>query len=347
MASNKQNSSLVEIQNLADDLERQTRPFYLFHGENHWFTAEAVKLLKKKIVAANQQDFSYEERQMDRYSDWTEVEAMLRSYSFFGGLKLIHIEIPGKLDDATRLALSDFLKETPGQNILCISAPNLDQLRSASVSIKKKGKVIKFIALNRGDLVTWTGNRLRQLNIRFKQDVPRMLADYLPGGVGEITSEIDKLQSALGEGQELTCDEVMRLVGDQGSEDIWQLASELKPGNEVRAMSSLAGFFASGDQNVQAMLGALTYAVTMLLKARLLLDTGMPHQRICGALPTYPARAREYLTQAETMDRKNLLAWIFNLQKLDYRLKSGSHDRARELVEITILESMAGRYLRS
>ena len=64
----KQENSLVEIKNLEEDLQQRIRPFYLFHGENQWFTREAVKLLKGKLVAENNQDFSFEEGYADAHA---------------------------------------------------------------------------------------------------------------------------------------------------------------------------------------------------------------------------------------------------------------------------------------
>ncbi|MCP4549130.1 MAG: DNA polymerase III subunit delta [bacterium] len=339
------------LDTLRNDLSADRRPYYLFHGENHWQIREALGLLKTALVPKSDGDFSYEERRVERKGDWLDIEASLREYSFFGGIKLIHLEVPESLDEDTRAALSRFLEETPGQNVLCISAPNLTQLMAAKNRIQKqKGLILKFENLKGAALIAWTRDQLKSKGLACDKDVPVMLTDILGDDQGEIAGEISKLEllyGPRGKPERISTDILRRILDREKTEDIWVLASELRPGNEAGAMKCLSGILDSGNQNLIAMVGALTYSITILLRARLLLDSGLPPARVASALPTWGSRAREYVAQAGTMSRRHLLAWVFNLQKLDHKLKSSGHDRKRELVEITFLESMAGRYLPS
>ncbi len=333
---------------LRSDLAESIRPYYLFHGDNQYFVSEAVRFLREKIVPEGGEDFSYEDRRLDSRSDWADIEALLRSYSFFGGKKLIRLEVPGKLDEETRAALAKFLSEEPGQNILCLTAPNLDQLTAARNRLQKKGGLaIKFEALQERELATWAAEHLRSLGLDFERSVPDLLVESLPGDPGEIASEVEKLRLMVSAEKPIGAADVSRLVGRQRIEDVWKLADSLRAGNEAEAMRRLRELLDAGGQNPIALVGALCYTITMLLRARLLLDQGLSGSAAAAALPLWGGRARDYVQRASSFRKRELLVWVFNLQKLDYRLKRSSAERAGPLMESTLLESMAGRYLPS
>lgn len=332
---------------LAADLAAHERPYYLFTGDDGWLRTEAISLLKDRLVPEASRDFGYEERRLDTHSDWADVEAQLRSYGFFDGRKLIHLEIPGRLQAETREALSAFLAESPGQNVLCLSAPSLDQLRAAKNRLVKAGGLaIKFEPMNERALTAWTAKRLKTLGIAHSPDFPSLLVGALPLDLGEIASEIEKLRLVCEPGRKLAGDDLRRLVGHQRVDDVWKLAGLLRPEREREAMRCLSDILDGGGAEALPLLGALTYTFTMLLRARLLLDEGLPPARAAGAMPLWQERAREYVDRARSLKKRELLAWLFNLQKLDARLKRGPAGRERQLLETTLLASLRGQALR-
>jgi DNA polymerase III delta subunit len=346
VAAGARSSAADPLVPLRQDLAKAIRPSYLFTGDSDWLRREAVRLLREAVVPESNRQFSYEERLLDRHADWAEIEALLRSYSFFDPRKLVLLEVTSKLDDDFRAALARYLEETPGQNVLCLSARSLDQLQAAKNRIvKQKGLVLKLEPMNAAALANWTAARLREHGLDFAAGLPARLVDALPPDPGEIASEIDKLRLAFPPGHRLQPRDLERLVGVQRGEDVWHLADLLRAGQEAEAMAVLHELLDGGKINVKGMLGALTYSFTLLLRARLLLDEGLPPARAAAALPTYPQRSREIVSRAQSFKKRELLTWIFNLQKLDARLMRGPGGREQELVETTLLSSLRGEAL--
>jgi DNA polymerase-3 subunit delta len=340
-------SSSDPLAPLRSDLAKGIRPSYLFTGESDWLRREAVRLLREACVPEESRQFSYEERTLDRFADWAEIEALLRSYSFFDPRKLVHLEVAAKLDDAFRAALARYLEEEPGQNVLCLSATSLDQLTAAKNRIvKQKGLALKFETMTAAALTDWTATRLREQGLDFAPGLPARLVAALPLDPGDIAGEIDKLRLVCPPGHRLEPADLDRLVGVQRIEDVWRLTELLRPEREAEAMALLHDLLGSG-LNFKSMLGALTYSITLLLRARLLLDEGLPPARAAAALPTYPQRARQVVDRARAMKKRELLTWILNLQKLDARLLRGAAALERELVETTLLASLRGEALRT
>ncbi len=346
MSAARRGAATDPIAALRTDLKKDLRPFYLFTGDNAWLRSEALSLLREHLVPKDNQDFGFEERRLDSHSDWADVEAMLRSYSFFDGRKLIHLEVPGKLPAETRESLSNYLEESPGQNLLCISAPSLDQLRAAKNRLVKAGGLaLVFAAMDERTLTAWAARRLKEFGIEHVVDFPARLVAALPADTGEVASEIDKLRLVAPPGRKLGAADLDRLVGRHRVEDVWKLAGLLRPGSEREAMRCLREILDSGASPLELM-GGLSYTFIMLLRARLILDEGLPPARAVAELPLWAGRAREYVERARGMKKRELLAWLFNLQKLDARLKRGPAGREDQLVETTLLASLRGQALR-
>jgi DNA polymerase-3 subunit delta len=332
---------------LRADLARGLRPSYIITGDSELLRREAIALLRDACVPAANRDFSYEERALDGFSDWAAIEVLLRSYSFFDPRKLIVLEVSKRLGDALREALARYLAEPPGQNVLCLTAPTLEQLVAArNRVVKQGGLVLKIELAGEAALVAWTAERLRAAGLEFDAELPARLVGALPPEPGELASEIEKLRLATPPGRKLGRDDLDRLVGHQRTEDVWQLASLLRPESQGQAMACLERILAGGGEPIP-LIGALSFTFTQLLRARLLLDEGRSPAAAAAAMGLYPERAREIVARANSLSKRELLAWLLNLQKLDARLKRGPAGRERELLETTLLASLRGQTLRA
>lgn len=248
MATRRQSTSGDPLAALRADLAQGLRPYYLFTGESDLLRREAVLLLRDACVPAASRDFSYEARTLDTTSDWSAVEVILRSYSFFDPRKLVLLEVPKKLGEALREALARFLSEEPGQNVLCLSAPNLEQLMAAKNRIVKHGGLaLKLELVGEAALAAWVGGRLRDAGLDFEPDVPARLVSALPPDPGELASEIEKLRLTATPGRRLGRADLDRLVGHQRADDVWRLASLLRPESQAEALACLGKLFAGGE----------------------------------------------------------------------------------------------------
>ena len=347
MAARRQAAFADPLAALRADLARGLRPSYLITGESDLLRREAIALLRDAVVPAANRDFSYEERALDSYSDWSAVEVLLRSYSFFDPRKLVVLDVAKKLGEELREALARFLAEPPGQNVLCLTAPDLSQLVAAKHRIAKQGGLaLKIELAGEAGLVAWTADRLRAAGLDFESDLPARLVAALPPDPGELAGEIEKLRLCTPAGQRLGRGDLERLVGHQRAEDVWRLAGLLRPESQGEAMASLARILAGGGEPI-ALIGALSFTFTQLLRARLLLEERGSPAAAAAALGLWPERAQELVARASRLSKRELLAWLLNLQKLDVRLKRGGAGQERELLEATLLASLRGQTLRA
>ena len=332
---------------LRADLARGLRPSYLITAESDLLRREAIVLLRDACVPAASRDFSYEERSLDSHSDWSAVEVLLRSYSFFDPRKLVVLEVGKTLGEELRAALARYLAEPPGQNVICLSASSLAQLMAAKSRIVKQGGLaLKIELAGEAALTAWAANRLRAAGLDFEVDLPARLVAALPPDPGELASEIEKLRLGTAPGQKLGRRELDQLVGHQRAEDVWRLAGLLRPESQGEAMASLARILADGGEPIP-LIGALSFTFTQLLRARLLLEARGSQAAAAAALGLWPERAQEVVARASKLSKRELLAWLLNLQKLDVRLKRGGAGQARELLEATLLASLRGQTLRA
>ncbi len=212
--------------------------------------------------------------------------------------------------------------------------------------VKQGGLALKIELAGEAALTAWAANRLRAAGLDFDADLPARLVAALPPDPGELASEIEKLRLGTAPGQKLGRRELEQLVGHQRAEDVWRLAGLLRPESQGEAMASLARILAEGGEPIP-LIGALSFTFTQLLRARLLLEARGSQAAAAAALGLWPERAQELVARASKLSKRELLAWLLNLQKLDVRLKRGGAGQARELLEATLIASLRGQTLRA
>ena len=331
---------------LRKDLKKGTRPFYLFTGQQHWILDEALSLLRTTLKVDSVTGMDY--RILDAQSRWEDVEALLRNYSFFDGVKLVHFEIPKKISVEFRDFLNAFLEESPGPNILCLTAPSLSQVMAAKNRISKGGGLALAFAELKGDaLEDWTHSCLKAKGLDFDPEVPKCIMDRLPVDPGDIAAEIDKLSLVVGPGGRLSVAQVELLVAYQPQLDIFRLTDSLRPGNEKRILVLLGELLESGEHSPIPLIAMLASTMAQVLKARILLDQRLPERAILERMGGHPFAAGKALNRARKGSRREFVSWIMNLQKLDVKLRRVPADRARTLIETYLLESLSARILSS
>ncbi len=329
---------------LRKDLKKAARPFYLFTGQQHWILDEAVTLLRSALKVDSATGMEY--RLLDQKSRWEDVESLLRNYSFFDGVKLVHFEIPKSVSQEFRDFLNAFLEESPGPNVLCITAPSLKQVMAAKNRVAKGGGLaLAFAELKGAALEDWTCSCLRAKGIDFEAGVPKSLMERLPVDPGDIAAEIEKLSLVVGPGGKLGVAQVERLVAYQPQLDIFRLTDSMRRGNENRMISLLGELLESGSHSPIPMLAMLGSTMAQVLKARTLLDQNLPERAILERMGGHPFAASKALQRARSGSRREFVAWILNLQKLDVKLRHVSADQARLLLETYLMESLSARIL--
>jgi len=240
------------------------------------------------------------------------------------------------------------LEESPGPSILCISAPNLTQLMAAKNRIAKaKGFAMKFNALKGKALEDWTRANLRSKDLDFHPQVPGMLVDRLPPDPGDIASEIEKLALVVGPAGRLEPIQVEKLVAVHPDLDIFRLTDNLLRGREKQLLKVLSDLLDSGEHEPPALMGLLASNMTQVFKARALMDMGLPQGAVLDRMGGHPFANRKAMERAGKSSRREILAWILNLQKLDAKLRRVNKHQRRMLMESTLLESISGRILSS
>ena len=329
---------------LAKDLKKAPRPFYLFTGEQSWILSEAVAMIRAELKV--DPSTGYEYRRLDTKSRWEDLEALLRNYSFFDGPKLVHLEVPDKLKQEFRDSMNAFLEESPGPSVLCLTAPSLSQLMASKNRIAKNGGLaLKFELLKGKALEDWTRSSLREKGVDFEEKVPGMLVDRLPPDPGDIASEVEKLALVVGPDGRVSAEHVETLVARHPDLDIFRLTDSLQPGRERQLLKILGDLLESGQHEPIALMGLLASSMINVLKARALLDMGLPPGAALERMSGHPFANRKAMDRAMGSSRREILAWILNLQKLDLKLRRVDKSQKRTLMESTLLESLTGRIL--
>jgi DNA polymerase-3 subunit delta len=243
-----------------------------------------------------------------------ETTQALSTLPFLGGTKLVWLKSAAFLADTVAGRSEAVLQELehlcdlvegglPEGVIFLMSAPEADKRRSAYKRLSKAGNTTLCDKPSLGfgageeDVVTWTAQQLRSRGLKISHDAVEMLAARVGLETGQLHSEIDKLETALGAGHEIAAEDIRALVPATRESGVFDLGNAISARNLPLALETLEHLFHQGEKGVGILLASIVPTVRNLLLAKSLL---VRHKLRAPVEPNYFARDLSRLPPHET-----------------------------------------------
>ena len=196
---------------LAQQLRKELRPLYVFHGSEPLLVQEAVDAVRAAARAAG-----FAERTSHTVSgahfDWGEVLGAAQSLSLFADRRLVEIAIPGgKPGKDGAAALQQLAEAVDGSDslLVIVTLPRLDRTARASgwfTALESHGVAVQIDAVERQQLPQWIAQRLRAQGQQVAagaegEHALRFFADRVEGNLLAAHQEIQKLALLYPEGE--------------------------------------------------------------------------------------------------------------------------------------------------
>lgn len=219
----------------------------------------------------------FQEREVftvDRGFDWEQFLQASGNLSLFADKKLMELRLaPGKLEDAGKKALQQYL-QTPDDNLaLLITGPKLEKASLNAKwfkAIESHTLLVQVWPVNRDGLGTWLEQRLLRENIRADAEALQLLVEKVEGNLLAAMQEIEKLKllaSAGGRNEDsirLDAKTVMQVVADNSRYNAYQVIDAALMGDLARAQKILMSLRGEGVFPL-VILGAITRELRLLL----------------------------------------------------------------------------------
>ncbi|MBS0485326.1 MAG: DNA polymerase III subunit delta [Proteobacteria bacterium] len=311
----------IKLEQLAQQLQKQTAPLYTLSGNEPLLILEAAGLIR---THARQQ--GYTERELftvDQHFDWAELLNAGHNLSLFGERKIMDIRIPtGKPGREGGKALEAYCAALPPDTVTLITLPRIDKQGQASKwfkALEAAGTLIPVYPVERDQLPGWIGQRLAKQQQKADAATLQFLANQVEGNLLAAHQEIQKLALLYPAGN-LTFDQVKDVVLNVARYDVYQLSDAMITGDTARFQRILTGLQGEGTAPL-LILATLAEQIRQLIIIRKGLDNGQPPAQLLQTARIWGERQKTVIAAARRIDPHALMQGITDAAEIDRMIK--------------------------
>ena len=311
----------IKLEQLAQQLQKQTAPLYTLSGNEPLLILEAAGLIR---THARQQ--GYTERELftvDQHFDWAELLNAGHNLSLFGERKIMDIRIPtGKPGREGGKTLEAYCAALPPDTVTLITLPRIDKQGQASKwfkALETAGTLIPVYPVERDQLPGWIGQRLARQQQKTDAATLQFLANQVEGNLLAAHQEIQKLALLYPAGN-LTFDQVKDVVLNVARYDVYQLSDAMITGDTARFQRILTGLQGEGTAPL-LILATLAEQIRQLIIIRKGLDNGQPPAQLLQTARIWGERQKTVIAAARRIDPHALMQGITDAAEIDRMIK--------------------------
>ncbi len=174
----------------------------------------------------------------------------VNAYSFFTSNKIIHIRSLHELSKATQQQLEVFLQKPLKNLTIVLSGESCNRATKFYKNVEKLGVVLDIPEEKswekENSIQQWLFNYAASKGVKMPHECARLLVQQMGTDKENLSSELEKLITFLGERKEITIDDVTTICDVVNLQNIWQLGDALLQRNGADAVKIAKGLMQDG-----------------------------------------------------------------------------------------------------
>jgi DNA polymerase III subunit delta len=255
-------------------------------------------------------------------TDPAEVAAALAALTFDPGIRYLLVDDAGAWKPPALAPVEAVLADPPDDTVLVLivrgKAPK--QLRAAVE--KAGGEVREYAAPKPWHLPKWCVERGRELGIELEGEAAKELVALVGTSQQRLSRELEKLALALYPGEAVTVGDVERLAARDAAPQAYDLADALVAG-DLHATLALAEELEAHGERPGRLVFPIARRLREVHRAAVMLDAGMPEQKVGEALRAPPWLAKKTVARAKKADAAALERALCVFAELEVELRGG------------------------
>lgn len=337
MPMKKQTEDKGYAQFKRDMKEGETRPIYIFYGEETYLREYYLDQLRRKLIPAGFEEFNYHKVEgknlnVQALGDIVEALPMMCEKT----LVIVTDFDLYKLNEEQRGQLIALLSDFPPYCCLVFVYDILEykpdrKLKKLHAALTEHAQAVEFRAQGQNDLINWITRRFKALG----KEIDRQSAEHLIFMCGSLMTglipEIEKI-GAYTKGPRVTIDDINAVADPVIDAMIFDITNEISAGNYDAAADTLGKLLKLQEEPI-VILALIGKEIRKLYTARIALEGGKDRywlMDIWGMRSDYPAKL--LLNSARRFTKEWCRDGIALCKKLDVQMKSqAAFDSAGEL----------------
>ena len=329
---------MMKYQELIAKLKRgKIANCYFFCGEEGYLKQEAIVLLKEMLIEPGAEDFDfgllYAE---DTYA--REAVSLAETYPFMSKMRLIVVKDIDRFTESELKEIIEYLKKPTSFTCLVLVSEKVKREaldKAVYKTISSVCETVIFWRLFDSQIPGWIEDKIS----REGKIMSREAAHYLFAEVGnnllDLSGEIEKLLIYTGDRKEVTLNDVEQLIGRSRSDSIFDLLRAITRKNLRHSIEILSKLVETGEKPV-GILVRIAKRIRQIIRAKELLDQKMAPSRIIEEVGLHPFFDKDFTSQIQDFNRKELLNNFDDLLRADWEIKVGRKP-AQLVLELLIL----------
>jgi DNA polymerase III subunit delta len=251
-----------------------------------------------------------------------EVAAALAALTFDPGTRYLLVDDAGAWKAGALAPVEGALAGLPPDTVLVLIVRGKvpKQLRAAVE--KAGGEVREYRAPKPWHLPKWCIERGRELGIELDGEAAKELVALVGTSQQRLSRELEKLALALHPARTASPGDVERLAARDAAPQAYDLADALVAG-DLRATLALAEELEAHGERPGRLVFPIARRLREVHRAAVMLDAGMPEQKVGEALPAPPWLAKKTVARAKKADVAALERALSVFAELEVELRGG------------------------
>ncbi len=296
-------------------------PIYVIEGQDVYLRTQALRQVREELLGKDEGlgEIRYE----GKTADIATVLDELRTPAFLAEWKVVVIEDADKFVSDNRELLEDYFNAPSASGVLVLVCDTWRKNTRLAKQADKIGKVISAQPIDRKSLITWVIGQAKAFGKEISFTTAGSLIALVGSETGRLAGELEKLALFAGQRNQITAADIEQLCGPTAEESVFQITDLIADGKTHEALEVLHRVLATDRSAEYTMVGAISYSLRKLLKARAMIDGGMPVPQVCSAVKMYGNWAERFMAQVKRFRTSQLQDLIHQLVRIDYNNKSG------------------------
>ena len=328
---------------------------HLLHGDDSYSLNRAVKELLK--TSGDPTDVEMNTTRLDgKQASFDDIHMAVNTLPFFGGARWIIVDAAlTKIDKSKTDKFIKLLENLPPDNHLVLTVEDHQKwrkdangrwmqvwevLNDAHWLIKwgashPQMEIKAYPLPDEKSMDAWINTEVKRQDGQIEPEAARELSRHLGSETSIASQEITKLLTYANYQRPITAKDVIELVSEEGSADVFVMLDALTEGRQKEAQALMHTLLEQDQPEV--ILGAVSHRFRQLIQVREALDARENLKVLVDRKVIFNNQVEKYTTQARRYTMQRLEQIYRRLLEIDLQNKTSFTDMSNEL-EILVME---------
>lgn len=299
-------------------------PLYLFFGPDEFMMERVVSSVRERYIPESGRDFNLEICYGGE-TDPSEIVNRAQTLPFMAKNRLIIVRRTEEFKADQLERFLTYLENPVSSTCLIFLTSRTDFKTRFFKRFRSAGLAVDFKELKSSQIAPWIRRMAKELGVNIGGQASVFLQSVVGDRLRDLYSELEKLKIRYGR-EEIGEKEIRELAIHGRTYNIFEFMDALSVKDKAKSLSVLNRFLEEEDKKAAPLkiMGMLNRQISMLWKAKAIVDAGGRSEDVASKLGVHPFQAGNFMKHSRHWSNEELERGISLLYRADQLLKLGS-----------------------